>query len=204
MKQYLRVCKKLNVDAKNVCLPLFAILMLQMNAKAQDRQLVYDIMREGDVIGTINFEERINKKRFLLPNSDVKTRFIFSFSDYCKEAAAYEDGVMVYSFFYQKQNGKDKANKETIASGNSYKLTDNGVSKVFGCNPIRYNMLLLYCAIPENITKVYSDNYQKLLDLKKVDEHKYRLTLPDGNYNYYTYRDGVCCKVDVERTFFTL
>jgi hypothetical protein len=66
--------------------------------------------------------------------------------------------------------------------------------------------ICFYCIAPflKNITKVYSDNYQKLLDLKKVDEHKYRLTLPDGNYNYYTYRDGVCCKVDVERTFFTL
>ena len=120
------------------------------------------------------------------------------------ESAAYEDGIMVYSSFYQKQNGSDKANKMTIASGKSYKLIDDGVSKLISCSPIRYNMLLLYTNIPETINKVYSDNFQKLLDIKKVEENKYRLTLPDGNYNYYTYKNGVCSKVDVERTFFSL
>ena len=134
----------------------------------------------------------------------MKTRFIFSFSDHAEEAAAYEDGIMVYSSYYQKQNGSDKANKMTISSGKSYKLTDNGVSKIISCPPIRYSTLLLFTNIPETIYQVYSDNFQKLLDIKKVEENKYRLTLPDGNYNYYTYKNGVCSKVDIERTFFTV
>ena len=111
---------------------------------------------------------------------------------------------MVYSSFYEKKTGSGKADKTTIASGTSYKLVDDGVSKLISCNPIRYNMLLLYTNIPEAINKVYFDNFQKHLDIKKVEANKYRLILPDGNYNYYTYRNGVCSKVDVERTFFTL
>ena len=75
---------------------------------------------------------------------------------------------MMYSSFYQKQNGSDKAKKMTILSGQFYKLIDDGVSKLISCGPIRYNMLLLYTNIPETIYKVYSDNFQKLLDIKKL------------------------------------
>jgi hypothetical protein len=205
MKYHLSFLKITSTNTKRFRLFLFAILIFQMNIEAQETNLFYDVIRKGEVIGTINLQVQVkDNKSFLLMRSNVKTRFIFSFSDYCEEAATYDDGIMIYSSFYQKQNGSDKASKKTIAYNDSYKLVDNGVAKVFKYSPIRYNTLLLYCAVPENITKVYSDNYQKLLDLKKTGEHTYRLTMPDGNYNYYTYSGGICNKVVIERTFFTV
>jgi hypothetical protein len=75
--------------------------------------------------------------------SDVKTRYIFSFTDNTSETAAYDEGIMIYSSFYQKQTGSGTTNKTTIASGKFYKLTDDGESKLISLSPIRYNMLLL-------------------------------------------------------------
>ena len=171
----------------------------------QERKLVYDVVRNGKIIGKIVFLELLKDgKKMLSFTSDVKTKFIFSFSDYAAETASFENGIMIYSSFYQRQNGSDKAKKMTVASGQFYKLIDNGVSKLISCSPIRYNMLLLYVYVPEKINKVYSDNYQKLLDIQKVESNKYKLSLPDGNYNYYTYNDNVCTKVDIERTFFAI
>jgi hypothetical protein len=205
MKKNSGFSKKINTPVKYILLLLFTAYIFQTPAYAQERKLVYDVIKNGNIIGEIIFLELIkDQKIFLSLTSDVKTRFIFSFSDHAEETAAYEDGVMLYSSFYQKQNGSDKANKKTIAFGNSYKLIDYAASKLISCSPIRYNMLLLYSNIPQNINKVYSDNFQKLLDIKKVEENKYRLTLPDGNYNYYSYKNGVCSKVDIERTFFTV
>ena len=43
-----------------------------------------------------------------------------------------------------------------------------------------------------------------IMALGKVEENKYRLSLPDGNYNYYIYKNGLCTRVDIERTFFTV
>jgi hypothetical protein len=111
---------------------------------------------------------------------------------------------MVYSSFFQKQTGSGTANKTTIASGKFYKLTDAGETKLISVNPIRYNMLLLYTTMPEGIEKVYSANFQKHLEIKKIEENKYRLTLPDGKFNYYTYKNGICTKVEIIRSLFTL
>jgi hypothetical protein len=162
-------------------------------------------MRNGKVIGKINFIEMISgQKKFLSMTSDVKTRFILAFSDDTAETAAYDNGVMVYSSFYQKQTGSGTATKTTIAAGKDYKLTDDGKSKLAKFDPIRYNMLLLYTTVPEAISKVYSANFQKHLDIEKMEENKYRLTMPDGKYNYYTYKNGVCTKVEIVRSLFTL
>ena len=174
-------------------------------AGAQERKLVYDVMRNGKVIGNINFVELVSgQKKFLSMTSDVKTRFIFAFSDNTAETAAYDGGVMVYSSFYQNQTGSAIDNKTTIASGKFYKLTDDGKTKLIDLSPIRYNMLLLYTDIPDTVTKVYSANFQKHLDIKKVAENKYRLTMPDGKFNYYTYKNGVCTDVEIVRSLFTL
>ncbi len=184
---------------------LLITIILSTGSIAQQRKLSYDVTRNGSIIGNINFIELSkDQKKFLSLTSEVQTRFIFSFSDHSAETAAFENGIMVYSSFYQKQNGSEKANKKTIASGVCYKLMDNGNLRSITCDPIRYNMLLLFNSTPENINKVYSDNFQILLDIKKVEANKYRLTLPDGNYNYYTYKDGICSKVDIERKFFKI
>lgn len=202
-------------DKKNYRLPvsnplnkyvavLFCCLLI-FNSHAQERKLIYDITRNGSVIGNINYIELIQgQKKFLSFSSSVKTRFIFAFTDESSETAAFDNGLMVYSSFYQKQNGSLKANKKTVASGRCYRLMDKDILKHTTCDPIRFNTLLLFINKPESITKVYSDNFQKHLELKKIDDNKYRLTMPDGNYNFYTYKGGVCHKVDIERTLFTI
>jgi hypothetical protein len=176
-------------------------LLFKSPLNAQER----NVIRNGNVIGKINFVELTQgEKKFLSFTSDVKTRFILSFCDHSSETAAYEGGVMMYSSFYQRQNGTVKANKFTVCDGKTYKLVDNNKTELVALPPIRYNMLRLYINLPEKVEKVYSDNYQKHLDLKKIDANKYRLELPDGNFNYYTYENGVCVKVEVERTLFTI
>lgn len=179
--------------------------MLYACANAQERKLFYDVMRNGKVIGNISFVELVQgQKKFLTMNSDVKTRYIFSFSDNTSESAAYDEGVMIYSSFYSKQTGSGVSDKSTIASGKFYKLTDGKETKFINLIPIRYNMLLLYTNVPDTVTKVYSANFQKMLHIEKVAENKFRLTMPDGKYNYYTYKNGLCTKVEIVRSLFTL
>lgn len=184
---------------------VFITCMFYTSVTAQERKLIYDVMRNGKVIGTINFVELVKgKKKFISMTSDVKTTYILPFSDNTVETAGYENGVMVYSSYYQKQSGSGETNKSTIASGKMYKVTDDGKTKLVNMGAIKYNMLLLYTDMPVSITKVYSANYQKMADLKKVEENKYKLTLPDGKNNFYTYKNGLCTKVEVVRTLFSI
>lgn len=172
---------------------------------AQERKFLYEVIRNGKVIGEISFVEMIKgQKKFLSMNSDVETTVIIPVKDHTAETAAYDKGVMVYSSFYQKQTGSDEVNKTTTLSGKSYKFTYNGDTKLASLGAIRYTTLLLYTTVPKNINKVYSASFQKMLDIKKISDNTYRLIIADGKYNDYTYTNGICTKVEVVRSLGTV
>lgn len=200
-------CKFRNASGllNNIILLVFSTCLMYPTLYAQERKMIYDVLRNGNIIGKIIFLElNIDQKKFLSFNSDIKTNFILSFSDQTTEKSIFENEIMVYSSLYQKQTGSNKTNSIIQASGNMYKFINGGISKTIYGYPIYYNTLLLYVKPPENIYKVYSQKFKKLLDIKKMEENKYRLSLPDGNYNYYIYKNGLCSRVDIERTFFNV
>ena len=64
-------------------------------------------------------------------------------------------------------------------------------------------MLSLYSKEPENIGKAYSVNFESFLTIQKVDVHKYKITLPDGSYNYYCYKDGLLNIIEVHHGLYS-
>lgn len=186
---------------KHIATLLFTTLLFITSSSAQQRKLVYDVIRNNKVIGEINYTEIIQgQKKTLSITSNVETTLLFSFTDHTIESATFDKGIMSYSTFYQKQTGSDEVNNTTKLSGKFYKVTNNGETKLISLPPIRYTTLMLYTTQPDKITKVFSGNFQTLLDIKKIADNKYRLYLPDDKYNDYTYKNGVCVLVEIVRS----
>jgi hypothetical protein len=196
MKSYKR-------QLKQFLLIVFIVLFTVPDSKCQEKKFYYDVMHNGSSIGQIILIETIkDNRKFYVLNSEVKTRYIFSYQSQSIENAAFENGIMMYSFYYQKQNGKETTN-EIIGNGNYFKLiSDGNIDSQY--LTVRFNTLQLYTNCPGKSVKVYSTHYQKLLDLVKESENRYRLELPNGNFNYLNYKNGICISVDVERSFFTI
>jgi hypothetical protein len=157
------------------------------------------------VIGYLNLTEKTKGNIvFLELKSEVKTRLLlFSYSSYVKEDVIFEDGIMIYSFYYKRENGKESS-VEAKKSDGYLNVVDNGNTGSRPYTPVRNNILQLYFISPVMNTKAYSNHFQQFLDIKKIAENRYRLTLPDNNYNYFNYKNGECAQVDIERTFFTI
>ena len=115
---------------KYILLLLFSFSIFN-SSNAQERKLIYDVIRNGKIIGEINFVELTQgQKKFLSMNSNVETNVIIPIKDHTAETAGFDKGVMVYSSFFQKQTGSDEVNKTIKLSGKSYKITSNGESKL--------------------------------------------------------------------------
>src|SRR6185312_5246360 len=182
----------------------FMILFFYPVSKCQEKKFYYDVLHNGSRIGQILLIETIkNNQKFYTLKSEVKTRYIFSYQSYSVENAAFENGIMMHSFFYQKQNGKETIN-EVWANGNYLKLISDGNIDSEYSTPVRFNTLQLYTNSPGKSVKVYSTHYQKFLNFVKVSESRYRLELPDNKFNNFNYKNGICSSVDIERSFFTI
>ena len=190
------------MNTKN--LSLLVLLSITISVQAQQKKLEYNIKRNGDVVGKINFTHGIAGNRTVLTlESEVNTRFIFNFKAKAKEEAIYDDSIMTWSSIYRKLNGNVKVDKQTKVNGSVYTVFKGSKTETLNNYPIRYNMLSIYISEPVNILKVYSDNFQKQLDIQKIADHHYKIKFPDGNYSEYFYTNGICSKVEIHHSLYS-
>lgn len=183
-----------------VLFSLFAIV-----SYAQEKTVHYNVLRNGTIIGRMQFYQKTNKDEiFLKISSEVQTRFLFGISVKTEEGSHFKNGKLLSSYVKRHVNGKEKANKTTQLIDSSYKtLADNKkgqIKELF----IDYNLMLLYSKEPVSEDQVYSDSFQQFLTIKKTDDHSYRIVLPDGDYNDYHFLNGICQKVELHHTLFTI
>src|SRR5574339_603998 len=170
---------------------LIVLLGTMISINAQEKKLEYQIKRNGSIVGNIHFIQGIAGNRTVLTmESEVNTRFIFTFKAKAKEEVIYDNGIMTWSSIFRKLNGNVKIDKKTKANGNAYTIYKGSKTETLNNFPIRYNMLSVYVTEPVNITKVYSDNFQQQIDIQMIAEHHYKIKFPDGNYNEYFYTNG--------------
>lgn len=188
---------------KRTALSILALLFATASY-AQEETSTYQIKRNGDVIGQMQFKQKRNgTDTYLSMNSKVKTRFIFEINVQTADEAHFKNGQLMYSTVYRKVNGREKEHKETKLTNQNYQLqAGNKLNAISGS--ISYNMMLLYCKEPINITQVYSDSFQQILAIKRTAPNTYRINLPDGNYNDYYFQNGICKTVKVHHSLYTI
>ncbi len=211
LKKYRRThpdsAQKLEDQLKKICRPLaltFLFIAVAQFVLAQEKKLEYVIKRKGNEVGTLTFTHQQAGHRVVMKmESEVRTRLILLFTAKAKEETVYDNGIMTWSSIYRKMNGNEKANKRTTLSGTSYVITEDEENETVTHFPIRYNMLSLYVQEPTGISKVYSDNFERLLDIQTIAPHHYKIKFPDGNYNEYFFSQGICTRIRIHHSFYS-
>jgi len=174
------------------------------SAYAQEKTIKYNILRNGNIIGQMQFcKKNDGDHLYLKMTSQVKTQFIMSINVNTEENAHFKNGKLISSKVVRHVNGKQKANNQTTFINNAYQTqSDNKTSQIK--ESINYNLMLLYTNEPINLSQVYSDNYLQFLKIKQTRPHTYRIILPDGNYNDYYFSKGICQQVMVYHSLYTI
>jgi hypothetical protein len=202
---------KHNITFTRVMVPVkklsVTILFLAISsfAFAQEQTLNYNVLHSGNTVGHMKLQQvKEGDDTFLKIASDVKMRFVFSIQVNIQEDSHYRNGKLLCSHVSRKVNGKQKADKLTKANGDSYLLTDDGKISSINQKQISNNLTMMYLQEPVGLSQIYSDNFQQFVQVKQVESHTYRINLPDGNYNFYTYTNGICSKVDIHHSLYTI
>lgn len=202
---------KHNITFRRVILPVkklsVTILFVAISslAFAQEQTLNYNVLHSGNTVGHMKLQQvKDGDDTFLKIASDVKMRFVFSIQVNIQEDSHYRNGKLLCSHVSRKVNGKQKADKLTRANGDCYQLTDDGKISSINQKQISNNLTMMYLQEPVGLSQIYSDNFQQFVQVKQVESHTYRINLPDGNYNYYTYTNGICSKVDIHHSLYTI
>lgn len=186
-------------------IPALLCTLFFFTLTAQQINHNYIVKYKDDSVGSMQFSltktgEDVNVKM----TSKVAMRFIVSIDVQSEEEALFKNGKLVRSKSWRRVNGKQKVNNQTWAAGDTYQTLCDNKKGCIRQKLIDYNFLMLYTSEPLAGRTVYSDNFQQFLPVQKVAAHQYKIDLPDGNFNYYFFKDGVCNKVEVHHSFYTI
>ncbi|MDB5208046.1 MAG: hypothetical protein JWR72_3121 [Flavisolibacter sp.] len=176
---------------------------LPVLAVAQEQSLNYSINRHGKQVGKLNFKQvKLGSKTTYAIESDVKASMILSFHVQVKENSVYENDVLQYSSLNRQVNGKERANQQIKNNGTGLSVTEDGEETILKNFVVKYNTHCLYAQEPTFYTSVFSDNYKLFIPIKKIKEHHYKISFPDGNSNEYVYENGSCKLIKVRTSLF--
>lgn len=196
--------KLINTLPKRAKLFILFILFV-FPAAAQQQTYHYNVLYKGDNIGNMYLSQvQTGDELMVKVTSNIHMRALVSIKVQIAEEASYKEDKLMYSSVYREVNGKQKRNRQTKYCNGCYELTSEGKKSKLDKTDIHYNLIRLYCKEPLNSTQVYSDAFQQFLTIKAVDAHQYKLALPDGNYNMYYYKNGICNKVEIHHTFYSI
>lgn len=173
-------------------------------SNAQNVQLNYKITRNGEEIGWLRLDKNtIGNTSVLLLVSEIKTKLVFPITVFAKEFSTFEKGKLVYSSQIRKTNGTIKCDKQTRLIGNEYEITANGEKKKSSFPTINENLLCLYFQEPMDLKSVYCDNQQCFVKVARTSDDGYKVQFPNGNVNYFYYKEGVCAKIKIVHSFYS-
>jgi hypothetical protein len=177
---------------------------MALYAFSQERVLHYIVKRNGNAVGSLVVNENKEGDRTTYKlKSVVKSSFLFTLTVKAIEEAIYENGILTYSFFYQKVNSSERVNTKIQATGAAYKLTGKQETLLLKRYPITFNMVCLYTLEPVHERQVFMDKYQKFVPIETIGPHHYKIVFPDGAFNEYYYQAGICVKVKLNSTWFS-
>lgn len=212
VKKYLLHTKKDNkqyttggVARRKTISLLIPFLLFAIPPMAQQQVYHYQVLYKGNNIGDMHLTQRQTGNQLSIKvASNIQMKMLMSVNVQVAEEASYKEDTLIYSSVYRKVNGKEKANRQTKFCNGCYEIVTEGKKGTLNKTAIYYNLVRLYRKEPVNITEVYSDAFQQFLNIEALGDHQYKLVLPDGNYNVYYYQNGICTKVDVHNTFYTV
>jgi Domain of unknown function (DUF6134) len=184
---------------------IIVALFFSVPVIAQQQVNRYNVLYRGNNIGNMTLQQTKNNDELKVKiASNIHMRMIMAVNVNVMEDYSYTKGQLMHSSVSRKVNGDEKINRQTDFYNNTYYLTTEGKKSILNKEIIHYNLGKLYLLEPVDIQQVYSDNFQQFLSIEHMGDHNYKLQLPGNDYNIYCYENGICKKIEVHNTFYTI
>ena len=187
------------------CLCLLIILIDPAGLLAQTHRFAVHLA--GKEIGTVTASlTETNTTQTYQIHSDVTFKVLWkSYNRITSNRVTYKDEVVQtsYSGVYMNNDMEDSSRVSLFnRTYDCYRYPDEKFQLIDA--PVQFSTAKLYFSEPVGIPRIYSELFLSFCPLEDQGNHRYKLYLPNGSVNYYTYADSKLIEVLVDRTWFNL
>ena len=181
--------------------PVLSILFLTlMQCVSIAQTLHYDVIKGDKNIGAMTITRNVTGNvEEISFESHVSFRVLVTLNLDYTQYEKFVDGHLNWGKALSVLSGRTQKDSRVVANEAGYRLTIDGVSAQLN-KEISYSVSQIYFTEPPDGQLVFSQQFGQFFRFEEIGEHEYRMISPDGN-NYYTYTNGICTEVQVDRDF---
>jgi len=181
---------------------LASFLLVVTITHAQKQEIFFDVIYKDEKVGVLHAKETNTKsKSFKLLTIETNTTFLFIPIHMESEVTTiHENGILMKGTAFRNASRKSSDVIATVTKigFNLYQRERNGVKDKIRNQRIAYCVVDLYFKEPLGVTRVFSNMYAQMLELKRMDNGQYQLITPDNNNSLYSYRNGKLISIEVD------
>lgn len=168
------------------------------------QSLHYNALRKDKVIGGMDIViKNSGDDQTFFVTSNMEFRVLVTLRVEFTNEEIFHDGVLIVGSVNNKMIGFKENEARIERKDEEYHLWINGTPEPIREKEIKYTVSQIYTREPYDGQKVFSQYYGTYFTFEKVAPHEYKYTSSEGD-NYYTYLNGICTDVKVERDFATI
>ena len=166
------------------------------------QSLHYDAIRKEKVIGGMDILIQFSGDDRIY---DIKSHMEFkvllvSLRVEFENHEIFHNDVLQSGMVRNKMIGFKESEAKIEKTNDRYNLWINGTPEPIHDKEITYSVSNIYTQEPHDGQKVFSQYYGEYFVFEKIGAHEYKYTSSEGD-NFYTYLNGICTDVKVERDF---
>ena len=156
-------------------------------------------------VGYLNIiHTRGSEKSRIQVHSEVEARFIFKYTALGRETYEYRNDTLMHSDVFRKVNNRISLQQTLVKHPAGYRYSDQDSYRILPISVVRFNMTRLFVQEPFDEAQIFSDRFTQWVPIKRIGNHQYKVELPNGSDNIFTYKNGKCTSVVSRGSFYTV
>lgn len=172
---------------------------------ASAQNATFDILKSGDVIGNIQATRTMKGNRTyysMISNSEFS--ILWKNTVESITVAEYDQNTMYSCGARMNVNGDMRDSSHLAHVGNEVRCYVHPQRKFVHTGPVEWTTARMYYEEPVGQPRIFVESVLAYCPMESTGKGTYKLTLPEGKVNHYTYVGGVLREVLVVRSLFDL
>jgi hypothetical protein len=158
---------------------------------ATERKLMYKVLVSDEQKG--NLDAQLIQENESTFSIRLITQFEVLFLNIKSDIQLrYENGKMVSAETSKYINGIRTEHTVVTNHYGTYKITGSDIDDLTLSVPVTFSVGRLYHFEPVGHSKMLSERLGKEVEIRTIGKHAYELRQPDGDRNYFFYKNGIC------------
>ena len=184
-----------------VFIPTILLFLASWGPTATIERYDYEVIVYNRSIGIFSaVKTELNGRQDYRLTTALSTRIIKTITFDLIMLSSFQNSKLIHADLKRYWDHKLMNSSTVDFDGSKYLIKTEKETLTHNQSSVSYSSAILYFREPVGITEMFSENFGVNLPVEKAGDHRYKVTLPNGDRNYYQYLNGKVISAEFDKS----